>query len=206
MAAHDNRYSRFVAWFKVLLPVLALILLSTMFLVSRGIDPSRALTYAKVDLDDLARNQRITEPRFSGVTEDGAAMSFSARSARPEGDDPNVFSVTGLSAELSTPDGGGVQITAGRALVDGTAERLDLSGDVMLETSTRYRIVAPGLNLSTRQTWAESTGPVVAEAPAGRIEAGLFELTQQDDDAGTYLLVFKEGVRMVYVPKPAENE
>ena len=75
-----------------------------------------------------------------------------------------------------------------------------------METSTHYRIVAPGLNISTRYTWAKSTGPVVAEAPGGRIEAGLVELNQQGDAAGTYLLVFKEGVKMVYVPKPAENE
>ncbi len=205
MAIHDNRYSRFVAWFKVLLPVIGLILLSTMFLISRSIDPSRALTYARVDLDDLARSQRITGPRFSGVTEDGAAMSFSARSAQPDPDDPTVFSVTGLSAELSTPDGGVVEITAGQALVDGTDERLEMSGGVLLETSTDYRVSAAGLSASTRRTWAESTGPVTAEGPAGKIEAGRVVLTRRGGEAGTYLLVFKEGVKMVYVPQRAET-
>ncbi len=206
MATFDNRYSRFVAWFKVLLPLAALILLSTMFLISRGIDPTRALTYAKVDLDNLARTQRITGPQFSGVTEDGSAMSFSAKSAQPDAKDPSLFTVDELRAELSLPDGGDIRISAGGAVIDGTRELLGLSGGVRLETSTDYQVTTPSMSVSTRQTWAESNGPVVADGPAGRIEAGKVELSRQGDDSGTYLLVFKGGVKMVYTPKPAENE
>lgn len=206
MATYDNPYSRLVAWLKVLFPVLALILLSTMFLISHSIDPSRALTYAKVDLDNLARTQQITGPRFSGVTEDGAAISFSAATAQPDPQDPAIYTVTDLNAEIATPDGGEVAIRAAKALVDGRNNRLEMSGGVSLETSTDYQIRTEGLRAAMDQTWAESIGPVTATGPGGEISAGQINLVRQPGDEGKYLLVFKGGVKMVYVPKQAEKE
>ncbi len=206
MTAHDNTYSRFVAWLKVLLPVLALILLSIMFLISHSIDPSRALAFAKIDLDALAENQRITAPKFSGVTEDGAALSFSAASAQPDPDNPMSYTVTGLSAEIATPDGGEVRITAGRAEVDRDDNMLEMDGGVVLETSTDYRIQAEGLRAALDRTWAQSIGEVRAWGPSGDIYAGQIVLERQGEEEGTYLLVFKEGVKMVYTPQIAENE
>ncbi len=206
MAAHDNTYSRLIAWLRVLLPVLALVLLSTMFLIARTIDPNRALAYAKVNLDNLTRSQRVSAPRFSGVTEDGAALSFSAATAEPDPDDPGSFSVIGMNAEIATPDGGEVQITAGRADVDNTSNTLTMSGGVVLESSTRYHIEAEGLRAGMDRTWAESIGPVTARGPGGEIVAGRVALERRGGGAGTYLLVFKDGVRMIYTPPIAESE
>ena len=41
MTMYDNSYSRFVALTKVILPIIALGILSTLFLFSRDIDPDR---------------------------------------------------------------------------------------------------------------------------------------------------------------------
>ncbi len=206
MATYDNPYSRLVAWLKVLLPVLALVLLSTMFLISHSIDPSRALTYAKVDLDNLARTQQITGPRFSGVTEDGAAISFSAATAQPDPNDPSIYTATDLNAEIATPDGGEVSIHAARAVVNGSKNSLEMSGGVSLDTSTEYRIRAEGLRAAMDQTWARSIGPVTATGPGGEISAGQIDLVRQPGEEGKYLLVFKDGVKMVYVPRRPEKE
>lgn len=206
MAVYDNTYSRFVAWLKVLLPVLALILLSTMFLIARTIDPNRALAFAKVDLDDLAENQRVTGPKFSGVTEDGAALSFSADTAEPDPDNPTNYSVIGMNAQIATPDGGEVLITAGQADVDGTRNMLEMTGGVILDTSTEYHIEAEGLRADLGRTWAESIGPVQAKGPGGEISAGQVLLERQGAEQGIYLLVFKEGVKMLYTPPNTQNE
>ncbi len=206
MAVHDNTYSRFVAWLKVLLPVLALILLSTMFLISHTIDPNKALAFADVDLDDLAENQRVTRPKFSGVTEDGAAMSFAADTAQPDPDNPANYSVIGMNAEIATPDGGEVLITAGRADVKRDENMLEMTGGVILETSTRYHIEAEGLRAALDRTWAESIGPVHASGPGGVITAGQITLERQGAEQGRYLLVFKGGVKMVYTPERDEKE
>lgn len=206
MAAYDNTYSRLVAWLKVLLPVAALVLLSTMFLISRGIDPTLALTRAGVDVEGLATTQGITGPQFSGVTSDGAALSFSAESAQPDLRRPGVFSAIRLQAQIETPDGGVVDIRAEKAVVDNEENRLDLLGGVVINTSTNYVIKGEGLQVALDVTWAQSTGPVSATGPLGQINAGLVRLNRQDGPGSTYLLVFNEGVTMVYNPIANEDQ
>ena len=46
-----DRYSRMVAIFKVLLPLAALAILSTLFLLSRTIDPTTTIPFADQDFE-----------------------------------------------------------------------------------------------------------------------------------------------------------
>jgi len=200
MARHNNTYSRVVAWLKVLLPVIALALLSTMFLISRSIDPTRAIPFAKVDVEGLANDQRISGPNYSGVTQDGAAITFSAKTARPTLGDPNRFTASELLARIETPDGASLDIQAASAIFDGTANQITLSGGVLLETSTNYTIKGEGLVAALNTTMVETDGKVVAQGPLGSIEAGQAALSRGPEEAAPYLLVFKSGVKLIYVP------
>lgn len=202
MSHSDNRYSRFIAWLKVLLPVSALALLSSMFLISKSIDPTTSLTYARINMEQLTGSQRIESPRFSSVTEDGAAITFSANSAVPDPDKSNVFTADQLAAHIETPDGGKVNINAATAFIDGASNWVDLGGGVTLVTSTDYHITTDGLSTAMDVTHAKSNGSVVAEGPLGKLTAGRAELTHQGGDEDTYLLVFKEGVKLIYEPQP----
>lgn len=206
MATYDNTYSRVVAWLKVLLPVIALVLLSTMFLISRTIDPSRAIPFANVDVDGMVRDQRISGPAFSGVTKDGAALSFQAETARPLPDRTDGLSAERLTAQIDTPDGARVDIEAADALIDGGANLLSLSGGVVVTTSTHYRIEAERLTSQMDRAVLESDGPVTATGPLGTLEAGSARVAPVEQDASTYLLVFKDGVKLVYVPKGPEDQ
>ena len=201
MATYDNTYSRVVAWLKILLPVIALVLLSSMFLISRTIDPSRAIPFADVDVDDLMRDTRISGPSFSGVTKDGAAVSFTAETARPSTDSPNRLSASVMSASIETPDGARVDIAAQSALIDGDNNLLTLSGGVVVTTSTNYRIEAQGLTSQMDEARLQSDGPVTATGPLGTLNAGEASVGRADGTTGTYLLVFKGGVKLVYDPK-----
>jgi lipopolysaccharide export system protein LptC len=201
MATYDNTYSRVVAWLKVLLPVIALVLLSTMFLISRTIDPSRAIPFANVDVEGMVRDQRISSPAFSGVTKDGAALSITAETARPLPDNADGMSAETLKARIETPDGARVDIEAAEAVVDGAASVLTLSGGVVVTTSTDYRIEATGLVTKMDRAEMESEGAVQATGPLGTLDAGQARIAPADGDASTYLLVFKDGVKLIYVPK-----
>jgi lipopolysaccharide export system protein LptC len=79
-------HSRIVGWAKVILPLAALGILSTLFLFARTIDPEDAIPYAEVDVEDRIREPRLTAPTYSGVTSDGSAVTFQAVEARPAGD------------------------------------------------------------------------------------------------------------------------
>lgn len=199
MTAYDNAYSRLVAWLKILLPLAALAILSTLFLFSRQIGTEGALPYAKVDVDRLVREPQMTAPEFSGTTEDGAGLSISASVARPEPGNPDVVTGEDLSALLQTPDGGQTTLTAPRGRIDATAREAVFSGGVQLRNSSGYRVEADTLRSALDRTSVESPGPVTAEGPIGRLNAGAMTLDTGETGAG-YVLVFKNRVELIYEP------
>ena len=82
--ARGNFYSRIVEWLRIALPLIAIGILSTLFLLSEAPDPERALPYAEVDVAQLARELRLSEPRFAGVTPEGREITLRAEAAAPD--------------------------------------------------------------------------------------------------------------------------
>ncbi len=193
-------YSRFVAWAKVVLPLVALALLATLFLIARRIDPDAAIPFAEVDVEQYAREARIGAPEFSGVTADGTVVSLSADLARPDPAMPSRMLADGLSARLEIPDGSTVMLEAATGAVDGVARSITLGGGVTIATSTGYRIETTDLAADMGETGLRADGAVVASGPPGRLEAGAMALTRAADAEGEYLLVFSGGVKLVYDP------
>lgn len=198
MAAYDNAHSRLVAWAKIVLPLIALAILSTLFLVSRTIDPNDAIPYADVDIEGLARDPRITAPAYAGLTSDGAALSVTAAEARP-GDGQAARADT-LVARLDTPDGGRMDIEAGSGVIDNTARQALLEGGVVITSSTGYRIETPALTAGLDETRVETTTGITGTGPLGDLTAGAMLLTADPAAPGQYVLVFKDRVKLVYDP------
>lgn len=197
--ARVDRHTRLVGWLKVALPLTALAILSTLFLVARRIDPEAALPYAEVDVEDLAREPRMTAPTYAGTTEDGAALTLSASEARPAAEGTPA-KAAGLRLELATPDGGQTELLAAEAVMDDATRQVLLSGGVVLTTSSGYRLETAEVAAKLDRTGLESRAPVVATGPAGEIRAESMVLSQDNRTPGAYVLVFKGGVRLVYQP------
>jgi len=197
--AQADRHTRLVGWLKLTLPLVALAILSTLFLLADRIDPDAALPYAEVDVEDLAREPRMTAPSFAGITADGAALTLTADEARME-TDTRPGQVLGLRLHLATPDGATTEVTARTATLDRARREIVLSGGVVATTSTGYRVAIAELVARTDRSSLQSRGPVTAEGPAGRIEAGGMRLSQDLRTPGSYVLVFKQGVRLIYRP------
>ncbi|MES2816557.1 MAG: LPS export ABC transporter periplasmic protein LptC [Pseudomonadota bacterium] len=197
--ARVDRHTRVVGWLKVVLPLSALAILSTLFLVARRIDPEAALPYAEVDVEDLAREPRMTAPTYAGTTEDGSALTLSADEARPASEG-SPAQAAGLRLDLATPDGGRTELLAADARMDDTAREVVLSGGVALTTSTGYRLETAEIAAKLDRTGLESRAPVRATGPAGEITADGMSLSQDNRTPGDYVLVFKGSVRLVYQP------
>lgn len=195
--ARDNLHSRLVAVLKLALPLLALVILSTLFLFSRGIDPEDAIPYAQVDVEDRLREPRMTGAGYSGVTADGAAITLSAAEATP-GADGGTASV--LQGRLETADGAATDIVALSATIDNATRQLELAGGVELRSSAGYLIEAAGFALALDRTWLESRGAVSAQGPMGQLTANGLRL-DRDTATGHYLLVFNGAVRLLYQPQ-----
>jgi lipopolysaccharide export system protein LptC len=199
MARYDNLHSALVAWLKVLLPLIALAILSTLFLVARTIDPEGAIPFAEVDIDDRIREPRLTRPTWAGVTSDGTALTLRADEARPARGEDGA-SARAVTAELELAGGGEAGLVAAAVQLDPEGRQMTLSGGVVVTTSTGYRLETEGLTAMLDRTGMQSAGPVVGEGPGGTINAGELRLGADPDRPGTQLLVFDKGVKLLYRP------
>jgi lipopolysaccharide export system protein LptC len=200
MPSRDNAYTRFITLAKIGLPLAALALLSTLFLISRNIEPTETLPYSSVDVEELVREPRVTAPNYSGVTADGTAIAVQAETARPDPENPDRASAEVLTARLDFADGSAADITSAEGAVDTDAGLAYLEGGVVIDTSTGYHITTEALTTALERTSVVTESTVEATGPLGRLTAGRMQIDEDEEAPGQYVLVFKDGVKLVYEP------
>lgn len=195
MALIDSGYSRFVRFARLVFPLLALALLSTLFLFSRTLDPSQAIIISDLDVEKIAREQILAAPRFSGITSDGSELQISADSARPDPENPQRLTAEMVAATLKTQIGVSYEMVASGGIYDGETNTLSLSDGVRMVTSDGYRFSTDNLVANLRITEVIIPSRIEGSGPSGRIEAGSMTLRQTNDRP---VLEFKNGVKLIY--------
>ena len=198
MATYDNAYSRFVGWTKLILPLAALALLSTMFLFSRASTNTAEIPFSEIN--KLAQKQQITAPTFSGVATDGSLITITAQAARPENGDLAQLSITEPELILNASDGTNLTILAGVGEIDSANSAARLSGLARLETSSGYKMETTELIADLNTGTVDSLGPLAIIAPFGEITAGLVRIEIGENGSGQQMH-FTEGVNMIYTPQ-----
>jgi len=200
----DNLYSRLVAWMKIILPLTALGLLSTLFLISRNFDPTKSVPVATIDLEQRAHDLGATNPSFAGVTSGGDQIRLRAVSARPEKGDPRHMLAEDVTAEIRLTAGTVINIDSDFADLHQTNYTVTLRGNVHFTTNTGYDFFTDLLNSRFDLLFAESPGPVSGTGPAGDLDAGRMVLTT-DEITGDAHLLFTDGVKLIYTPQNPED-
>ena len=195
-----GRHTRIVRWLKVALPLAALALLSTLFLVSNRISGDLDLPYSQVEIEDRLNEPRMTRPSYSGVTSDGASLTLSADEARPAGTDDAEASALRMKGVLQSASGSTVTLQSDSVTIDSESRKADLSGAVRIATSEGFRIQTEGLTVALDVSHLQSTAPILAEGPPGRITADAMELTDSGSDGQAHVLRFTGHVKLVYLP------
>lgn len=193
-----DRYSRLVGWLKVLLPLVALVLLSTLFLFARRTGPEGDIPYAEIE--DIARDPRISAPAFAGVLPDGSAVTVAADTIRPDPEAPDVLTIDGLTAGITATDGARIDITAASGRFDGRARMITLDGLARITTSDGYAMETTGLTADLRAGTVETAGALAVRTPFGALDAGRLRIAS--DAAGHQVMDFNGGVRLLYLPQP----
>jgi lipopolysaccharide export system protein LptC len=214
-------YTRLVRGLKIALPLLALGLLSSIFLWPREARFDGGLVYTSADLLALGEGLAVTRPRIAGATEAGEPFVVTAEQATPDGPDPETVALDAVRAEFRQADGREIVLAAAKGSLHPKAERLSLSGDVALDTSDGYRVRTDRVEADLGAGALVAPGRVVAEGPQGAITAGSFRARRvtgeeaaaaetQDDPPrlgalppGDYLW-FEGGVRVTWQPAPAD--
>ncbi|MFD0859302.1 LPS export ABC transporter periplasmic protein LptC [Roseovarius aquimarinus] len=200
----DNFHTRLVNWAKIILPLIALGLLSTVFLLSQKAEITDTIPFADVDLVQRAHDQGATNPSFAGVTTGGEEVSFRARSVRPDPQDASRILADIATASMRLNGGGVVDIVAARGAADQSRRTALLEGDVQVTTTTGYELRTDAINARFDTLFAETPGPVSGTGPPGSLNAGRMILTS-DPETGMANLQFTDGVKLIYKPaKPKE--
>ncbi|NKX45126.1 LPS export ABC transporter periplasmic protein LptC [Roseicyclus persicicus] len=195
--AAPNRYSTLIAWTKVALPLIALALLSTLFLFSRTPNPEDALPFAAVDVEQLAREQRLSRPRFAGTMEDGREVTLVAETAAPATTNPNLILLTEVETRVTLGAGDRLTLTAATGDIDLAAQRVDLAGTVDAATTAGFALRSERVTVAMDTMRLAAPGPVVLTGPGMTLEAGAMEITGPEGQA---FLSFTGGVRLLYQP------
>jgi lipopolysaccharide export system protein LptC len=189
-----NLYSAVVGWLKIILPVSALALLSTLFLFSRTPDPPGTIPYAEISA--IADQAGISDPRFAGVTPDGSVVDVTARLVASDPTAPDLFRITDLAISLTDPAGAQVQVTAAEGTFNGRGRTAELTGLVRLDSSTGYSLETRGIRADLADGVLTTNGALEIRAPQGQLTAGALRITSD----GGQRLMFTGGVRLLYDP------
>jgi lipopolysaccharide export system protein LptC len=194
----SNRYSTMVAWAKVALPMIALALLSTLFLFSRTPDPEASLPFSDVDIDQLIREQRLSRPRFAGTLDDGREITLVADTASATVRDPNIIVMNKIESRVALSQDAALTLSADLGDLDLGTQIVTLTGSVIALTTDGYRMITERLTVAMDTMRLASPEAIVLTGPGVTLEAGAMDMTGADGDA---FLSFTGGVRMLYEPE-----
>ena len=194
-----DRYSRMIAFLKVLLPLMALALLSTLFLLSRNTEPMASIPFAEAEVNERMRDQQITGPFFSGSTEQGDQISFSAGKIGVADGNGRV-TANDISAQIDLSSGARLVFFADLGEVDIANDTSILSGKVLITTSTGYKINSERLVSAMTSLNMESPDKIIAKGPLGTFSAGSMRLTLSEKTESNQM-VFTNAVKLIYDPK-----
>ncbi len=195
--------SRMVALFKVLLPLAALAILSTLFMLSRSIDPTAKIPFAQQDMADRMRDQQVTAPYFSGTTPEGDEINVSASLARPGGKGTPA-QATDLSARLKTADGVLITLTSDFGNVAVDSNTATFAGNVEITATNGFLVKTQLLVTALDSVTGNSPGTVTGTSPFGDFTAGQMHISEIIE-GGPLHMVFNNGVKLVYDPKDHER-
>lgn len=193
-------HSRAIGWLKIVLPLAALALLSTLFLVARTVNPEDAIPFAEVDVADRIREPRMTEATFATVTDDGGSLTIEAAEVRPDSQDGSG-TAKALTGVLELPGGSTANLQAAAAHLDSGNRLIKLTGGVDIDTSSGWRLHTDSLDASMDRTRVYAETAVDAEGPAGHVTADSMQIEESTQIPGKYVLVFNGSVKLIYTPE-----
>ena len=196
----NDAYSQFVSWAKIVLPLGAIVLLSTLFLIARNVGDTSQIPYA--DIEEIARQPRLSAPKMVGMNENGGSYTIEADVARQDPDTANGLIAEAIVVSLTSIDGIETTVSAGVGALDSDAKIVVLENLARVSTSDGYLMETRGLVTSLTDGSLETTDPLEVRAPYGSLTAGRLIITPDSDEP--QLIVFNNGVRLIYQPQPEE--
>ncbi|KIC47480.1 MAG: LPS export ABC transporter periplasmic protein LptC [Ruegeria sp.] len=198
-----DRYSQMVQFFKVLLPLAAIFLLATVFLLSRSIETNGTGPFSDDAIDQRMSDQVVTLPDYKGVTRKGEEVRIEARQARQgqPGDDPTASEIHG---QYDLSNGREITMVSNEGTIRPDKGTATFVGDVVITTADGIQVTTDLLNTSLDEIRGNTPGQVDGTGPIGDFTAGRMTFGTEKKDGPVHIL-FTDGVKLIYEPQKAER-
>ena len=192
-----------VALLKVLLPLMAIGILSTLFLLSRSVDPTATIPFAEREMADRMRDQQVTAPFYTGTTDAGDEITVSASLARPGGAGTPA-EATDLDALIAMADGVRMTLRSDTGSVAVAENTATFAGNVEITSTAGFVVRTETLNTALDVISGNTPGTVTGTGPFGDFTAGQMQFGELSD-GGPLHMVFNNGVKLIYDPAKLER-
>lgn len=185
------------------MPLSALAILATLFLLSRSQDQVATIPFTDADVSARTKGQQVTRPFFSGTTSKGEEIIVTADSARP-GNNTTPGDADNLNARLKLAGGQLITLRSDAGSLNPVGDIATFVGNVRIETSTGLLVLTELMNAALDGIEGNTPGTVTGSGPMGDFTAGSMEFSAKSGEGDVHML-FKNGVKLIYVPKQLER-
>ena len=138
MHNYIKSYSVFIKWAKYIMPMLAIILFSSIFMFGKDDALRSGNISINSDIFDLTTDQKITNPQFSGLTNFGDSFILKAFEAMPDSPSPEKIDLVNPSLEFDALRGVGFKINSKKGSVNFIKQSAQLNGNVFIDMSRLF--------------------------------------------------------------------
>ena len=190
-------YSKTVYVLKIVLPLIAMAMLASLFLLSRSqTDTPAALPFSASDLDARIREQRISGPIYNGTNAAGDDISLSAGKIIPQITPDSMGQMTDLAIKVATAAGTEFGILAQLGEYDSKTTNVSLRGRVDLTTSSGYQVTSPSVTFDPRHSNLIAQGPIAGHGPNMTLTAGKLEISRPPETESLQIR-FTQGIKVI---------
>jgi lipopolysaccharide export system protein LptC len=180
------RYSRFVGWAKLILPSVAgalIVALAAWPYLSVSLERLK-IVFPKLDITQL-RDQKMINPRYSGVDKQSRPFTVSADAGRQNGGDThadnNLVALDGPKADILTKEGAWVVVTGDTGIYQAQTHFLDLFGHVTMFHDKGYEFKTGSARVDLDSGTAEGHEAISGDGPSGTVSGEGFRVLQKGD-------------------------
>ena len=193
-------YSQTIFVVKIILPALAILLIISVFALSRGQTAQNNLPFSVREISKRLSDQAITNPLYIGSTQNGTEVRVSAERLVPAQGDQQVTTFTTVRADFIDNQISLVRITANEALLDTAGKTIEFVGDVVMTDSDMRQVSATKLIINHDRTVSIFNGKVLLLDRNNSIASERLEVFRQSSTSPRRF-VFTDNVKLLYNPE-----
>ncbi|WP_170790088.1 LPS export ABC transporter periplasmic protein LptC [Ruegeria lacuscaerulensis] len=198
-----DSHSRMVQFLKVVLPLAAIVLLSTVFLLSRSIETDVTVPFTQRDIEERLADQVVTNPSYRGTTRKGEEVLIEATQAT-QGTESSVPTASEFQGRLGLLNGGIITLDSNSGTIRPDKNTATFVGDVVITTTDGIRVTTDHLNTALDEIRGDTPGQIDGTGAIGDFSAGRMTFGAEKKDGPVHIL-FTDGVKLIYQPQQAER-